>query len=165
MTPSREIAHHVGETAVLREGDVLEATPGPDADFSMAEISEAYMIPLEDYNQMEGSQETLEEGRFWFTIPGAAGRAILLGSAGRPGRSERRSDGQRRRRARRHRPPRTCISFSRMCRRSTEVLTYVRENNTSGMDEEYLKSITQVEYVDSFDLSGSMRLRRQWRKN
>src|SRR5699024_2033999 len=36
-----------------------------------------------------------------------------------------------------------------------DVLTYVRENNTSGMDEEYLKSITQVEYVDSFDLSGS----------
>ena len=62
VTLSREIAHHVGETAVLREGDVLEATPGPDADFSMAEISEAYMIPLEDYNQMEGSQETLEEG-------------------------------------------------------------------------------------------------------
>ena len=54
MTISHEIAHHVGETAVLREGDVLEATPGPDADFSMAEISEAYMIPLEDYNQMEG---------------------------------------------------------------------------------------------------------------
>ena len=33
VTISHEIAHHVGETAAVREGDVLEATPGPGCGF------------------------------------------------------------------------------------------------------------------------------------
>lgn len=155
VTPSREIAHHVGETAVLREGDVLEATPGPDADFSMAEISEAYMIPLEDYNQMEGSQETLEEGEVLVYDSRGSWEGDTLGIGGKTWKVRKEIGRPKAAESETSQTTQDVYLIFPDVQEITEVLTYVRENNTSGMDEEYLMSITQVEYVDSFDLSGS----------
>ena len=155
VTLSREIAHHVGETAVLREGDVLEATPGPDADFSMAEISEAYMIPLEDYNQMEGSQETLEEGEVLVYDSRGSWEGDTLGIGGKTWKVRKEIGRPKAAESETSQTTQDVYLIFPDVQEITEVLTYVRENNTSGMDEEYLKSITQVEYVDSFDLSGS----------
>ena len=155
VTISHEIAHHVGETAVLREGDVLEATPGPDADFSMAEISEAYMIPLEDYNQMEGSQETLEEGEVLVYDSRGSWEGDTLGIGGKTWKVRKEIGRPKAAESETSQTTQDVYLIFPDVQEIKDVLTYVRENNTSGMDEEYLKSITQVEYVDSFDLSGS----------
>ena len=155
VTLSREIAHHVGETAVLREGDVLEATPGPDADFSMSEISEAYMIPLEDYNQMEGSQETLEEGEVLVYDSRGRWEGDTLGIGGKTWKV--RKEIGRPKAAESERSQTTQDTRSRVPGRAGDHrCAYLCAGEPyQRMDEEYLMSITQVEYVDSFDLSGS----------
>ena len=134
---------------------MLEATPGPDADFSMSEISEAYMIPLEDYNQMEGSQETLEEGEVLVYDSRGRWEGDTLGIGGKTWKVRKEIGRPKAAESERSQTTQDVYLIFPDVQEITDVLTYVRENNTSGMDEEYLMSITQVEYVDSFDLSGS----------
>ena len=134
---------------------MLEATPGPDADFSMSEISEAYMIPLEDYNQMEGSQETLEEGEVLVYDSRGRWEGDTLGIGGKTWKVRKEIGRPKAAESERSQTTQDVYLIFPDVQEITDVLTYVRENHTSGMDEEYLMSITQVEYVDSFDLSGS----------
>ena len=121
----------------------------------MAEISEAYMIPLEDYNQMEGSQETLEEGEVLVYDSRGSWEGDTLGIGGKTWKVRKEIGRPKAAESETSQTTQDVYLIFPDVQEIKDVLTYVRENNTSGMDEEYLKSITQVEYVDSFDLSGS----------
>lgn len=55
------LAYHEGSAAAVRKGKQFDLASDQDYGLAVSSIYEVYLIPLEDYNQMEGEDATLEE--------------------------------------------------------------------------------------------------------
>lgn len=147
------LAYHEGSAAAVRKGKQFDLASDQDYGLAVSSIYEVYLIPLEDYNQMEGEDATLEEDEVLAYDPeGTYGEETLeiadkiYQVKGEPEELKIEPKNQTR-------TVHGIYLIVRDTQEIQEVMAYVREH--SGMQKEYLEDATKIEYVTGFDMIGS----------
>lgn len=150
---TNELAYHEGSAAAVRDGDSFDLASDQDYDLSVSSVYEVYLIPLEDYNQMEGEQASLAEDEVLAYDPEGSYGEDTLTIADKTYQVKDEPDELRIEPKNQTRTVHGIYIIVRDTQEIEEVMAYVREH--SSMREEYLEDATKIDYVAAFDMNGS----------
>lgn len=150
---TNELAYHEGSAAAVRDKDSFDLASDQDYDLSVSSVYEVYLIPLEDYNQMEGEQASLAEDEVLAYDPEGSYGEDTLTIADKTYQVKDEPDELRIEPKNQTRTVHGIYIIVRDTQEIEEVMAYVREH--SSMQEEYLEDATKIDYVAAFDMNGS----------
>lgn len=150
---TNELAYHEGSAAAVRDKDSFDLASDQDYDLSVSSVYEVYLIPLEDYNQMEGRQTTLEEDEVLAYDPEGNYGEETLTIADKTYQVKDEPDELRIEPKNQSRTVHGIYIIVRDTQEIEKVMAYVREH--SSMQEEDLEEATKIDYVAAFDMNGS----------
>lgn len=150
---TNELAYHEGSAAAVRDKDSFDLASDQDYDLSVSSVYEVYLIPLEDYNQMEGEQASLAEDEVLAYDPEGSYGEDTLTIADKTYQVKDEPDELRIEPKNQTRTVHGIYIIVRDTQEIEEVMAYVREH--SSMREEYLEDATKIDYVAAFDMNGS----------
>ncbi len=147
------LAYHEGSAAAVRKGKQFDLASDQDYGLAVSSIYEVYLIPLEDYNQMEGEDATLEEDEVLAYDPEGTYGEETLEIADKTYQVKGEPEELKIEPKNQTRTVHGIYLIVRDTQEIQEVMAYVREH--SGMQKEYLEDATKIEYVTGFDMIGS----------
>lgn len=147
------LAYHEGSAAAIRKGKQFDLASDQDYGLAVSSIYEVYLIPLEDYNQMEGEDATLEEDEVLAYDPEGTYGEETLEIADKTYQVKGEPEELKIEPKNQTRTVHGIYLIVRDTQEIQEVMAYVREH--SGMQKEYLEDATKIEYVTGFDMIGS----------
>ncbi len=150
---TNELAYHEGSAAAVRDKDSFDLASDQDYDLSVSSVYEVYLIPLEDYNQMEGEQASLAEDEVLAYDPEGSYGEDTLTIADKTYQVKDEPDELRIEPKNQTRTVHGIYIIVRDTQEIEEVMAYVREH--SSMQEEFLEDATKIDYVAAFDMNGS----------